>query len=92
MKILWTKGASCNLDEIEEYIAKDNPGAAARTVLTIVRSVEQLIDQPAMGRVGRIDGTRELVIPGLPYIVPYRVKKQNIEVLRFFHTSRRWPQ
>ena len=44
-----------------------------------------------MGRHGRIEGTRELVIPGLPYIIPYRVKNNVIEILRVLHAARKWP-
>jgi plasmid stabilization system protein ParE len=51
--------------------------------------VEQLRDFPAMGRPGRVAGTRELVIPGKPYVVPYRVKESVIEILRVFHTARK---
>ncbi len=44
-----------------------------------------------MGRAGRVPGTRELVISGTPYIVPYRVRGGAVEVLRVFHAARRWP-
>jgi plasmid stabilization system protein ParE len=54
--------------------------------------VAALADQPALGRPGRIPGTRELVVPKTRYIVPYRVQGQTVEVLRVFHTSRRLPQ
>ena len=47
--------------------------------------------RPAIGRPGRVLGTRELVIGRLPYIVPYRVREKDIEILRVLHTSRRWP-
>jgi toxin ParE1/3/4 len=43
------------------------------------------------GRPGRWPGTRELIIPGTPYIVPYRVKGPVVEILRVFHGARRWP-
>jgi len=50
-----------------------------------------LLAQPASGRPGRVIGTRELVIGGLPYVVPYRVRDNDIEILRVLHTSRRFP-
>ena len=45
-----------------------------------------------MGRPGRVPGTRELVIPGTPYIVPYRVQGEAIQILRVYHSARRWPE
>lgn len=91
MRIQWTKGAKQNLKQVEEYIAQDNPHAAIATVLKIIKSVEALADHPALGRVGRIFGTRELIIGDIPYIVPYRVKVGQIEILRVLHSAMRWP-
>ena len=91
MRIRWLRTALANLDAEAEYIARDNPAAAARVVKTIVDTVDQLKQYPAMGRPGRLTGTRELVIPGTPYVIPYRVRENAIEVLRVFHPARRWP-
>jgi toxin ParE1/3/4 len=92
LRLRWTKRAERDLDEISAYIGQDNPAAAARVILELIDQVEaQLPAQPAIGRPGRVLGTRELVIGGLPYIVPYRVREQDIEILRVLHTSRRWP-
>ena len=44
-----------------------------------------LIDHPSLGRAGRVPGTRELVVPDTPYLVPYRVRGMRIEILRIFH-------
>lgn len=92
MRLRWTRLAERDLDEIADYIGADNPAAAARVVLEIVDQVETLLPQhPAIGRPGRVPGTRELVIRGLPYIVPYRVRDSDLELLRVLHASRRWP-
>ncbi len=56
------------------YIVRDDPEAAARIVERIVTSVEGLGAHPASGRPGRVPGTRELVVSGTPYLVPYRVR------------------
>jgi toxin ParE1/3/4 len=53
--------------------------------------VDALAEHPAMGRSGRVPGTRELIITGTPYLIPYRVKGKVVEILRVFHGSRRWP-
>jgi toxin ParE1/3/4 len=88
LKIKWTDEASRDLDEIEIYISADGrPQAAVKTVLKILKTVKQLIRHPALGRPGRIEGTRELIVSGLPYIIPYRMKNGVIEVLRVFHTA-----
>ena len=66
--------------------------AAARVILELIDQAEALLSRHvALGRPGRVLGTRELVVRGLPYIIPYRVRDNCIEVLRVLHTSRRWP-
>ncbi|CDZ79464.1 addiction module toxin, RelE/StbE family [Legionella massiliensis] len=91
MRIKWTKGAQKNLMQIEEYIARDNPKGAVGVVIKIIKAVGLLSHNPAMGRVGRIFDTRELIISGTPFIVPYRIKSEQIEILRVFHSSMVWP-
>jgi len=61
-------------------------------VLTIISAVERLDTLPGLGRVGRVEGTRELVVDGTPYIVPYRQKGERIEILRIYHSARQWPE
>jgi toxin ParE1/3/4 len=45
-----------------------------------------------MGRRGRIAGSRELIVPNLPYIVAYRVVGDVIDISSIVHTSRKWPE
>lgn len=91
MLVRWVRVALENLNAEAAYIAEDNPAAARRTVELIVDSVKQLEQFPAMGRPGRVPGTRELVVTGTPYVVPYRVRAGHVEILRVFHGVRRWP-
>jgi toxin ParE1/3/4 len=92
LRLRWTRAAERDLDDIADYIGQDGPAAAVRVVLELLEQVEEmLIAHPASGRPGRVLGTRELVIEGLPYVVPYRVREKDIEILRVLHTSRRWP-
>ena len=92
MKIAWSPEAIEDLVSLRAYIAEDNPAAARRTVQHIVESIEQLLpDNPRIGRAGRVPGTRELVIPRTPYIVPYRLQRTTIQILRVYHAARRWP-
>jgi toxin ParE1/3/4 len=91
MRVRWLNRALQNLEAEAAYIAQENPKAARECVHHILRSVEQLAQHPQIGRAGRVFGTRELVITHYPYIVPYRIKNETVEVLRVFHTSRKWP-
>ena len=93
MNILWSPEAIEDLNSLRAYIAQDNPSAARGVVLHIMDSVEQLLpDNPQMGRPGRVPGTRELVIPKTPFIVPYRLQRNVIQILRVYHGARRWPE
>ncbi|TIX90613.1 type II toxin-antitoxin system mRNA interferase toxin, RelE/StbE family [Rhizobium sp. P44RR-XXIV] len=88
--IRWTKRAVRRLDEIGAHIQKDNPDAAARVVARIVSAVDMLADFPATGRAGRLNGTRELVLADIPYIIAYRVEHE-VEILTIMHAHQRWP-
>ncbi|MBZ5540558.1 MAG: type II toxin-antitoxin system RelE/ParE family toxin [Acidobacteriia bacterium] len=89
MRVRWLRTALANLEA--EYIAEDNPAAAGRVVQRILRAVDLLKENPAMGRAGRVAGTRELVVADTPYIIPYRVRGDAVEILRVFHAARKWP-
>ena len=91
MRVKWLRAAVASLIAETEYIARENPAAAVRVEISIRQGVEHLSRFPALGRPGRVPGTRELVIPGTPYIIPYRVRHETLEVLRVFHSSRKWP-
>jgi toxin ParE1/3/4 len=92
MNIAWSTEAIEDLVSLRAYIAEDSPIAARRVVLHIIQNVEQvLLDTPQIGRPGRVPGTRELVIPRTPYIVPYRFERTTIQILRVYHGARRWP-
>ena len=92
MNIAWSPEAIEDLASLRAYIAEDNPTAARKVVLHIIQNVEQLLPgNPNIGRAGRVPGTRELVIPRTPYIVPYRFQRNTIQLLRVYHGARRWP-
>jgi len=93
MRPVWTPSAIGDLASVRAYIAEHDPAAAQRIVRRIVDSVETALPQsPEMGRPGRVPGTRELVITGTPFIVPYRLRGETIQVLRVYHGARRWPE
>ena len=91
MRIKWLDEALLDLVEIRKYIAADKPQTANRVAALIRQSVELLADHPDIGRPGRLEGTRELILTALPYIIPYRVKNNYIEILRVLHAARKWP-
>jgi toxin ParE1/3/4 len=91
VRVRWLQTALSNLSAEAEYIAQDSPTAATQVVSAIVEATERLNRYPALGRPGRVSGTRELVVLGTPYIVPYRVRGGVVELLRVFHAARKWP-
>ena len=92
MRVRWLRTALRKLDEEASYIAADDLAAARLVVARVLEAVAQLADQPALGRPGRVPSTRELVVARTRYLVPYRVKRDAVEILRVFHTSRRLPK
>ena len=91
MRIKWTRQALNNLDATVKHIAEDKPASAQKIAQKIWDSVQLLAQQPGMGRPGRVNGTRELVISGLPFIVPYLENNGEIVILRIMHASMKWP-
>ena len=89
--IIWGQGALADLHAIAEYIAKNNPKAAGAVKKRIAEEVGRLAQMPSMGRPGRVDGTRELIISGLPFIVAYSVENERVRVPAVIHAARRWP-
>jgi addiction module RelE/StbE family toxin len=92
MEIIWGTSALNDLEAIREFIAEDNPHAAARVLTAIRVAVDRLDHHPSLGRAGRVEGTRELIISNAPYIVAYRVVENEVRILAIIHTSRRWPR
>ena len=87
MLIKWTKTALRSVDEIAGYIANDNPVRATSFVLELQAAVTKLQAHPGMGRAGRVPGTRELVLHK-NYIAVYRVRGDDVEILRLHHVAR----
>jgi toxin ParE1/3/4 len=92
VRLRWTRPASRDLEAIGNYIAQDNPAAAAKIITRILDRTDQLTTLPRIGRIGRVAGTRELVVPQTPFLVAYRLLGEQIEVLAVIHGARRWPE
>lgn len=91
MRLQWSRLAYQDRDAIFDYIEAENPSAAIRVDNAIADQAAQLIDFPLSGRTGRVPGTREGVVTGLPYILVYEVGDLTIRILRVLHAARQWP-
>jgi toxin ParE1/3/4 len=91
MQIRWSTAASVDLFRIIEYIRRENAPAAEWVANTIYESVGLLNPFPYRGRMGRVEGTRELPVPSLPFLVIYRVTEDAVEIAGVIHGAQRWP-
>jgi toxin ParE1/3/4 len=78
------------LIEAQNFIARDNPTAAAMIAQRAWDAATKLCDNPNIGRRGHVPGTREWVVNGTPYLIVYRVKDDSVEILRVWHSRRNW--
>ncbi len=91
MHLEWSVLARADRKAIFDYIEADNPRAAVAVDERIRAYIGGLARFPQMGRPGRIEGTRELVISRTPYIAAYRVAGETVRVLRVLHGAQQWP-
>lgn len=92
MKIRLMKAAIRDLREAQAYIAMDSPAAARQIVLRLQKVIELVASRPDIGRLSTDKKTREWSVPGLPYVIPYRVVGDVLEIVRIWHTSRDRPE
>jgi len=91
MPLFWTPESVQDREGIYDFIAADNPVAAMEMDEMFSEKALRLLDHPKLGRLGRMTGTRELVVHA-NYILVYDVKGDQVRVLRLLHAARRWPQ
>ena len=91
MKVVWSRAAIADLRALRAYIARDDPGAAAAIGRRLGEATDLLAEFPGAGRAGRVPHTRELVVRGTAYIVPYRGSAGVVQVIAVIHASRQWP-
>jgi len=91
MRIRWTPAAADDLEAIADYLTKHFPSFTQTTIREIYETIATLRSLPQRGRIGREDGTRELVIARLPYIVVYRIKADAVEILHVYHGAQNRP-
>lgn len=90
MQLRWTEEAAADLDAIANYLFEQTPIHAKRIVLEIYNAPETLTSFPLRGRIGRKPGTRELVLPSLPYVLIYTISDDLIYIVRILHGAQRW--
>jgi addiction module RelE/StbE family toxin len=88
--VIWTPEAERDRADIWEYIAADNPRAAARIDELFARAAGRLANHPHLGRAGKIPGTREL-IPHESYRLVYEIDGETVWVLALVNPARQWP-
>ena len=94
-RVVWSNTARDDYLAIIRYIALENPDAAERVADRIEEAVASLSDF-ATGRAGRVTGTYEKVLPGLPYILAYEIAGrpeggETVAILHVIHGARDWP-
>jgi toxin ParE1/3/4 len=92
MQVRWTTAAASDLENIADYLFEKTPENAARLIREIYEAVFALRIYPNRGRAGKKSGTRELVLPALPYIVVYKVAGDVLHIARILHGAQQWPR
>lgn len=91
MNVRWQLAAVSDLANIHDYLAEYDPSAANAVVERVLHSVERLERFPESGRTGQFSGTREVVVPGLPYIVVYTHDERQVDIIAVFHAAQQRP-
>ncbi|NNH61790.1 type II toxin-antitoxin system RelE/ParE family toxin [Rhizobium laguerreae] len=93
MIVKWLQQALLDREAQIRHVFAQNPKAAIALDDVIRHQAKMLADHPEAGRGGRLDGTRELVIPRTTFLLIYRIdrKAQRVEILRLLHGAQQWP-
>lgn len=91
MQLRWTAEAADDLGRIADYLLTHAPGRASELVRAVYDAPSTLLTFPNRGRPGKKEGTRELVLSPLPYVVVYTVRADVIFVVRILHGAQKWP-
>jgi toxin ParE1/3/4 len=92
MKIVWSASSVKHLQEVVEYLQGESAAGAAHIRRRILETVWRVGQMPNSGCTGRVNGTREAVVPKSSYIVVYQVSAQAVEILGIWHAARQWPE
>jgi toxin ParE1/3/4 len=92
MQVRWTSAAADDLENIANYLFEKTPENAARLIREIYDAPSALKTFPNRGRVGKKEGTREFVMPSLPYVIVYQVRGETVLIVRILHSAQDWPR
>lgn len=92
MNVFWSDASVGHLKEALRYIESESTPGADSIRRRILRTALRVGQMPNSGRIGRVEGTREAVVPGSPYIVVYQVSAQSVEIVGIWHAARSWPE
>ena len=91
MNLRWAQDAADDLEHIADYLFEHVPERAPELTRELYDAPATLLTFPHRARSGKKEGTRELILASLPYVVVYRIKSEVIEVLRILHGAQKWP-
>ena len=91
MTIRWMPLAEQDLDSAYDYVRQENKSAAKQLIARIFSVAGMLMRHPLAGRDGRVSGTRELAVPRTPYVIAYRLRGNEIQILAVLHGAQQWP-
>jgi toxin ParE1/3/4 len=92
MKVRWARRAEVDLFAQSDRIAENDPALASRLGAEVLTRIGALGEFPYRGRAGRVEGTRELPLPGLPWVAVYEISGDTVMILRLLHGAQRWPE
>jgi toxin ParE1/3/4 len=92
MKVFWSAVSVRHLREVVEYIQPESAAVAVTIRRRILETVWRVGQMPYSGRTGRVEGTREAVVPRTAYIVVYQISAQAVEIVGIWHAARLWPE
>jgi toxin ParE1/3/4 len=91
LSVLETIRALQTLSEVLRYYEDQQNGLGTRFLRSYDEQIERLRDMPKIGRIGRVFGTRELVMQNFPFLVVYRIRKEYLEIINLIHQSKNYP-
>jgi toxin ParE1/3/4 len=92
VKLRYTSRAARHLVNIASHIAAQSPAGAAHIGGRIREVAELLARFPDLGHEGTLAGTREIVVPGLPYVIVHRIESvDTLTVLGVYHGAQLRP-
>lgn len=90
-RIRYSADAQRDLAQIRDYYRREGASIGSGIGRRLRTRIDRLRRFPAAGRPGRVEGTRELVIPDLPYVVVYALEGEEAQILRVLHAAQEWP-